>query len=453
MKGRMKLLALVVPLGLTSVALAMLAWLLTSGTAQAASCDVPTGTYPTIQSAVTDASCDAVNLTDALYVENVIITRSVKIQGQGALSTTVDGNFVDSVFTIQLGSVVTITGVTIINGFAENGGGILNDSDSSLFLNGVSVSSNSAGHQGGGIASFGKLSVTNSSFSDNSAASLGGGILIEFEGALNNVSFFGNVGDDGGGITHFGTLNVDNSTFSGNRANSWGGGIRSGLGSTLTINNSTFTDNRAIIAGGGAILNEGVAIIKSSNFNGNSAVWGGGVYNDSGARLAVINSTFSGNSAHTGGGIRNLSDGGTLTVNNSTFSGNSAITGGGIGNNGTVILRNSIVANSTMGGDCDGSVISLGHNLDSDNTCNLTATGDIASTNPFLGPLQDNGGPTWTHALLFWSPAIDAGDDGTCQATDQRGVARPQGAGCDIGSIETTLIIGAKVYLPVITSR
>jgi hypothetical protein len=88
------------------------------------------------------------------------------------------------------------------------------------------------------------------------------------------------------------------------------------------------------------------------------------------------------------------------------------------------------------------SITSNGHNLDSDNTCNLTAVGDLPDTDPRLGPLQDNGGPTLTHTLLFGSPAMDAADNSACPATDQRGFTRPMdgdGDGtptCDIGAFE-----------------
>ncbi|MGE0825951.1 MAG: choice-of-anchor Q domain-containing protein [Candidatus Binatia bacterium] len=89
-----------------------------------------------------------------------------------------------------------------------------------------------------------------------------------------------------------------------------------------------------------------------------------------------------------------------------------------------------------------GQITSLGHNLSSDTSCGLTRPGDLVGVDPLLGPLQDNGGPTLTHALLPGSPAIDAGDDLACPASDQRRAVRPQDgngdslAVCDIGAFE-----------------
>ncbi len=125
-----------------------------------------------------------------------------------------------------------------------------------------------------------------------------------------------------------------------------------------------------------------------------------------------------------------------MTLLNSTISGNRAIShAGGIDNwGGTVTLSNTIVANNLLSGDCWGDIISDGYNLDSDNTCNLTATGDITNTDPLLGPLQNNGGPTETHALLGGSPAINTSSP-ACPATDQRGVFRSDGL-CDTGAYE-----------------
>jgi len=105
------------------------------------------------------------------------------------------------------------------------------------------------------------------------------------------------------------------------------------------------------------------------------------------------------------------------------------------------------VAKSAYGGDCrnasDSSLISQGYNVDSDGSCQLTAPTDRPGVDPQLGPLQDNGGATLTHALLPGSPAIDAipwgtNGCGTTLISDQRGQARPQPASgaCDIGAYE-----------------
>src|SRR5829696_1674266 len=177
-------------------------------------------------------------------------------------------------------------------------------------------------------------------------------------------------------------------------------------GAKLTLNNLTVANGRADNAGGG-ILNLGT--------------------------LEVNNSTISGNRAGTdNGGIGNASAG-TLTVNNSTISGNSANNnGGGIGNGSTATLNNTIVANNE-GGNCAGlPVTDDGGNLEwPGNDCGFALSAD-----PLLGPLADNGGPTQTHALQPDSPAIDAAVECPPPATDQRGVSRPQGDACDIGSFE-----------------
>ena len=238
----------------------------------------------------------------------------------------------------------------------------------------------------------------------------------------------GKITGTGGGIYNYsGTLTVTNSTFSDNSA-TYGGGIYNE--GTLTVTNSTFSGNSATYGGG--IYNQGTLTVTNSTFSGNTANTGGGIYNY--GTLTVTNSTFSGNAATYGGGIYNQ---GTLTVTNSTFSGNAATTYGGIYNQGTLNYANTIIANST-GGDCNNSA-TIGtntNNLVEDGTCSPTLSGD-----PMLGALANNGGSTQTFALLSGSPAIDAGNNTVCAASpvsglDQRGVTRPQGAACDIGSYE-----------------
>lgn len=105
---------------------------------------------------------------------------------------------------------------------------------------------------------------------------------------------------------------------------------------------------------------------------------------------------------------------------------------------GKAWLVNTIVTNHTTCDCCwaNGLMTSGGRNLDSDNTCNLTAAGDQPGVNPVLGALANNGGPTRTHALLSGSPAIDTADSSFCPSIDQRWWKRPSGDGCDIGAYE-----------------
>ena len=187
----------------------------------------------------------------------------------------------------------------------------------------------------------------------------------------------------------------------------------------------------------------------SGNFAGANA---GGIANY-GQTLTMTNSTISGNTADSfGGGIANAFNA-TLTMTNSTITWNTAREGGGIMNfEGPISLKNSINAENTAsssGPDCSGDHTSLGYNLIGDgNGCEFQAAtadqvGDGANPiDPVLGPLLGNGGPTFTHALLPGSPAMDAGDDAACPPADQRRVARPvdgDGNGvatCDIGAFE-----------------
>jgi hypothetical protein len=183
--------------------------------------------------------------------------------------------------------------------------------------------------------------------------------------------------------------------------------------------------------------------VSNSTFSGNWAGDGGGGGIENGGTLTVTNSSFSGNHAWVGGGINNFK---TLTVTNSTLSNNTVADGnegGGISSdnsvNASTILENTIVANNG-GGNCRGTITNGGSNLDSGTTCGWGSNnGSLSDTDPELGLLAQNGGPTQTMALLAGSPAIDTGNDATCPATDQRGVTRPQGSHCDIGAYESQI--------------
>jgi hypothetical protein len=288
---------------------------------------------------------------------------------------------------------------------------------------------------GGGIYNSGTLTVTSSTLSHNSALASGYAY-----------------GDGyGGGIYNSGTLTVTSSTLSANAAGGGGKGADDGGGGiynsgTLTVTSSTLSANAA-------------SATASGQTGGHATASGGGISNS--GLLTVSNSTLSANSVTasaqatmgvataSGGGIYNSN---TLTVTSSTLSANAISAsgqtqtsfGGGIDNSNALDLRNTLVALNTAATspDLSGSVSSLGHNLIGDGTggsgydpTDLVGT----SSNPIdprLGPLQGNGGPTQTMALLAGSPAIDAGDNTDAPATDQRGFARIVGGTIDIGAFE-----------------
>jgi hypothetical protein len=199
--------------------------------------------------------------------------------------------------------------------------------------------------------------------------------------------------------------------------------------------------------------------ITKSTIAGNTAdTNGGGIYNRGGF-LTIANSTISGNQSSSGtGGIRNYL--GTMMLKHSTVADNHGAVGGGIRTReGTMILFGSIIAGSTGSDDCvveqSASIISEGYNLAGDTSCNFSETSDLNESNPLLGPLADNGGPTFSHMPQPDSPAIDRIPMGVCLlTTDQRGGARPADSACDIGSVEAGAEVKTDhyVYLPLVVS-
>lgn len=378
---------------------------------------LPAGTYTiALGSSGDDASADG----------DLDITDNLTITGAGAASTVIDGGSIDRVLHITFAPsllAVSITGVTVQNGVAspdDNGGGILNEGGT-LTLSNVTVADNVGGNRGGGIANSETLELTSTTIRGNASGS-GGGIMSTGTATLTDVVVGGNSGYEGGGI-HF------------------------DLEGTATLTNVAVTGNEGYVGGG--ILNHQTIEVKGSTISGNTTESsGGGIYNS--GQLTLTNSTVSANTVTSGdGGGVVIANQGSATLRNVTISGNSAAaSGGGIDNiDGTATLSNTILATST-GGNCAGAgtIASGGHNLEDDGSCGFTGPGDLADMDPLLGPLSDNGGSTRTHALQRGSPAIDAGADAGCPATDQRGVPRPadgNGDGsaiCDIGAVEAAAV-------------
>lgn len=261
----------------------------------------------------------------------------------------------------------------------------------------------------------------------------------------------GNVGDSGGGIANGvrSTLAVQNNVISNNEASFFGAGITNGSDSTLTLTDSTVSDNAATggSGAGAGIFNSGALNVVQSTVSGNTAVSnGGGILNT--ANAAITNSTISGNTASREGGI--FTNSATSTgISNSTITANSSgvqtVLAGG------AEVFSSVIAGNT-GSDVDGDFDSEGWNLIGTGpaTGEFTNIGDQNGvTDPGLGPLADNGGPTQTHAVRSGSPALDKGNGGSL-TVDQRGEPRPVdfpsvanatgGDGSDVGSFELQVL-------------
>jgi hypothetical protein len=268
---------------------------------------------------------------------------------------------------------------------------------------------------------------------------------LTITGGLTTAAELTEFAGDGGGILVVNNeqLTLNQVTITGNTASQNGAGVsappESVTSTAVTINASTISGNRvtggAIEGLGGGVYTLGDLTIVNSTITGNSidnAVGtnqGGGVLvgidpaNTAGTKASVLNSTIAGNSVSAGG------IGGGLTVYNPT-----------VGVTTALEVKNTIVAGNTVGGaagNCGAvAMVTSSNNLSSDASCMFSDAGSRQNTDPQLSALANNGGPTDTMALPAGSPAIDAGTNAGCPATDQRGVTRPQGSACDIGAFE-----------------
>jgi CSLREA domain-containing protein len=374
---------------------------------------------------------------------------------------------------VQSSTTATFKNLTIRNGrtaLQGGGGGIVNYGTLTLVRCTVGRSSSTSG--AGGIDSHGSLTLTNSSVVDNDGTG-----IVQHNHATLRVTRSTVADNTGAGIENLGgELVLTRSSVMSNR----NGGVQVEWG-TSSLDLAKITDNTTSGSGGGISLFRGMLTLTNSTVARNSAEDGGGVANI-GGDLDISRSTLNNNTAsNRGGGIFSTVDdnfgrlSGTVTLTNSTVSRNAADQGGGIENSDRlggagVEVRSSTIALNTAS-DAGGGVHNGEDGFESVNRVSLVNTivaknsapvgpdavrafarfsligdgagsgisntnGNLMGVDPRLGALADNGGPTRTHALLAGSPAIDAASATDSPATDQRGVARPQGAGDDIGSYE-----------------
>ncbi len=381
--------------------------------------------------------------TISLTSAQLLVNTPVTIDGSTAPGVTLSGSNAYRVLAINGSHAVNLKSLTIRDGYAAYGGGIFNAG--ALTLQDVTVTGNNAAgntttnNRGGGIFNqYGALTLLNSEVSQNTAVK-----------AVNPPQEYG--GHGGGIFNQNGAVTVYASVLDGNVAESGTGGGIYNLSGVTSISDTTLDNNRAGYEGGG-VYNVGNLTVARSAFSGNIALkYGGGVSQTAGG-AHMRNSTFSGNSGNPDAsgdyGAGFYLHAGEAMLNNVTFTANQNVSGGGglFNENGTLTFRNSLIAGNaaSSNADCAGPIAYGGYNLTGQNT-GCPAPDDtglvVAPANVFTtvltDTLADNGGPTLTHALLPYSPAINAGNDAACAAADQRGIARPQSYSCDIGAFET----------------
>ena len=363
-----------------------------------------------------------------------------------AAGVIISGNSLVGVFQVARNATANLTGLTIEDGSASSGGGILNNPSAFLTLTNDNLNNNAAVFYGGAVYNNGgTLTVTNSTFSNNSAA-------------------YGL----GGAIDNSGTLTVSGSTF--NYGNAFQGGAIDNKSGSLSVSKSSFAFNTAIEGGG--IFNDATATIIGSTIANNSALPpatggtavsyvsfdGGAIANDLAGVLTLTNSTLADNAAGQSGGA--IDTVGILTAVNDTIAYNTVAPGGSGGGvsapSGTATFNNTIIAQNTIGTGTTATPNDIAGNVSLQSAFNLIGTGggglttgtngnQVGVASPGLGVLEDNGGPTETIALLKASPAIGAGStalavgpQGNPLTTDQRGAGYPRIVNklVDIGAFE-----------------
>ncbi len=359
--------------------------------------------------------------------DNFTVTVATDGHGAGTLRWAFDqANDNDGPDTITLGSGVTYN-LTLPGDDDDNTGGDLDSTN-------------------GAITIIGNGSTINQTL-DYNVIDQDDTELIEVQ----NVTITGGNHTDGhgGGIWSNDDVTVTDSTITGNSASDFGGGIYTDSG-TVTVTRSTISDNTAGSIGGGIYQSDGgTMMITHSTISGNVAGnVGGGIYayDD----VTINNSTVTGNTAgEIGGGL--YLEAYELYGHFNTISGNTAYSGSNIslGLGGTIALWGSVVSNplGNMGENCEGWATSAsgGYNYEADgDTCGFDQATDTADgADPLLGALAANGGPTQTMLPQSGSPLIDVipTSDADCSGDDQRGIIRPQGNGCEIGSVEIEVIV------------
>ena len=402
---------------------------------------------------------------------SITITTNITLDARGHQITISGGNLVQ-VFQVNADATLTLMNLTIANGLgtyesgiygsAIHNAGTVTASNCIFSGNGVYGAWPLAPYQpvngtsayGGAIYNVGVLNADLCSFLQNSA---GGGGGADYSGQVASPTGPGSPGGPGapgggGAIYNLGQMTITRSLFASNTATggNGGGGLRAWAGLGWPYDGPGGAGGNGGSGAGAALFNMGTADLANCTFAWNQSLGGNGGAGGNSASFdwdgyhSYGPPGPSGTNGYGLGGIYNAN--GSLNLTNCMVAFNSCsngfVGGGGIASAGGCQLINTLLA-SNKPTNCSGVITDLGHNLSSDNSCAFAHIGSLNHTDPKLGPLANNGGPTLTMALLPGSPAIDAGDNSAAQPADQRGFPRVVGPNIDIGAYE-------RCYLPVL---
>ncbi len=421
----------------------------------------------------TGVTVNGQNVGGGIYNDHARLTLSHCTVAGNAVAVAGFGGGIDSLGPLNLNA-------SAVSGNTGGSGAGISAGPGMVTITSSQITGNQAGPgaNGGGLALGGPATITNSTISGNTAGGQGGGVFINVALQTTTVVSFsrstitGNRGGAGGGVMNLdGTVTVADSTISGNATATFR--TAGGLDNALSAGRMTITDS--FIAGnvGSGVVNGGEMTVSGSTIAGNTSPFEGGGLEAGYGDTTVVNSTISGNTSATFGGGVSLFGTASVQLTSVTITGNTANGvagsqhgGGGLASfpsvtqGGRAILRNTLIAGNitaSLGPDVIGTVISLGFNLigqrdDSLGWSALDQTGDFfAPLDPLLGPLQDNGGPTPTHALLAGSPAIEKGDPTLFGSVDQRGTVRFHNgfnAPVDVGAFDAADRRGFRLTAP-----
>ncbi|HEY3291371.1 MAG TPA: choice-of-anchor Q domain-containing protein, partial [Anaerolineae bacterium] len=376
-------------------------------------------------------NCGSMPITITLTGAKLINT---DVTIEGGHKVTLSSGVAQGHFRVLSGGKLTLVQLALVNGTADVG---LGGCGGSVY-----------------VAGYGQLFINESLLFNNHAASSGGALCIDPDGyaRIYYSQFLQNsaVGS-GGAIYDAGAADMLLSDLSSNSSQSYGGGIYVSGGMTVTYSliYGNSAANGSGTGGGGGIYNNGIVSLSTSTVSSNFANFGGGISND-GTSMTLIGLTIANNGADPGSGFFRYTVAGGLQSSPSATNAS---------------LRNTLLAGNWPG-NCGISAIfrtfsSYGNNLDSQDRCQLRGFNDLYNADPKLGPLQNNGGRTRTHALGASSAAIDTGTNLLCGNIDQRGYPGPTIPGglpgrqidgnrdgmrtCDIGAYEYRL----QTFLPI----